>query len=87
MAQTAANLVEKVFPDGVPVRQWVLSFPRRVRYHLARKPALLKRALAIFMEEVFANTRERAGVPGVGECGGVTVAQRFGGSMNWMHRS
>jgi hypothetical protein len=34
MAERAAHLVDHVFPD-VPVRQWVLSLPGRLRYHLA----------------------------------------------------
>jgi hypothetical protein len=33
MAETAAHLVDHVFPR-LPVRQWVLSFPKRLRYHL-----------------------------------------------------
>ena len=31
MAERAANLVDRVFPD-VPLRQWVLSVPYRLRY-------------------------------------------------------
>jgi hypothetical protein len=34
MAERAAHLVDHVFPD-VPVRQWVLSLPFRLRYLLA----------------------------------------------------
>lgn len=33
MAERAAHLVDRVFPD-VPVRQWVLSLPYRARYQL-----------------------------------------------------
>lgn len=33
MAETAAQLIDLVFPR-VPVRHWVLSFPKRLRYHL-----------------------------------------------------
>jgi len=40
MAETAAHLVEHVFPQ-VPVRQWVVTFPRRLRHFLHRDPALL----------------------------------------------
>ena len=39
MADTAAHLVEDVLPH-VPVRQWVLSFPHRLRYLLAYHPRL-----------------------------------------------
>ena len=42
MAETAAQLVEHVFPQ-VPVRQWVVTFPRRLRFFLHRNPALLGR--------------------------------------------
>jgi hypothetical protein len=34
MADTAAHLVDRVFPE-VPVRQWVLSLPYGLRYRLA----------------------------------------------------
>lgn len=34
MADTAAHLVDRVFPE-VPVRQWVLSLPFHLRYRLA----------------------------------------------------
>lgn len=40
MADTAAHLVEHVFPR-VPVRQWVLSLPFSLRYRLAYSPSLL----------------------------------------------
>ena len=33
MVETAAHLVDHVFPS-LPVRQWVLSLPKRLRYHL-----------------------------------------------------
>ena len=52
MADTAAHLADRVLPE-VPVRQWVLSFPRSVRFHLARNASLLSRALEIFIAEVF----------------------------------
>jgi hypothetical protein len=35
MAERAAHLVDHVFPPDVPVRQWVLSVPHRLRYRLA----------------------------------------------------
>jgi hypothetical protein len=36
MAETAAHLVDHVFPP-VPVRQWVLSVPKRLRWYLERE--------------------------------------------------
>jgi hypothetical protein len=41
MAETAAHLVEHVFPR-VPVRQWVVTFPKRLRYFLHRDRVLLR---------------------------------------------
>lgn len=38
MAQTAAHLVDHEFPQ-VPVRQWVLSLPKGLRYFLPHDPA------------------------------------------------
>ena len=46
MAQTAAHLVEHVFPH-LPVRQWVLSVPKRLRYFMQRDGAALNTALRI----------------------------------------
>jgi hypothetical protein len=37
MAETAAYLIEHVFPQ-VPVRQWVITFPKRLRFFLHRDP-------------------------------------------------
>lgn len=41
MAERAAHLVDHVFPR-VPVRQWVLSLPHRLRYRLAWDHALCR---------------------------------------------
>jgi hypothetical protein len=35
MAEVAALLADQVFP-ALPVRQWVLSVPKRLRYFLQR---------------------------------------------------
>ncbi|MGH8475383.1 MAG: hypothetical protein ACRER2_06365 [Methylococcales bacterium] len=50
-AGTAAHLVDEVFPQ-VPVRQWVLSFPKRPRYFLGRDVDLINRVLQIFLNSV-----------------------------------
>ena len=34
MAERSTHLIDQLFPD-VPVRQWVLSLPHRLRYLLA----------------------------------------------------
>ncbi len=83
MADTAAHLVDRVFPR-VPVRQWVLSLPWEVRYILARDAKLLTGALRIFTGEVFRHLRRQAGVRRASDAfpGGVTGVQRFGGALN-----
>jgi hypothetical protein len=62
MADTAANLVDRVFPE-VPVRQWLLSIPYALRYRLAYDSSLVKDVLQIFVRTIFASIRRRAGVP------------------------
>ena len=37
MAETAAHLVSHVFPL-LPLRQWVLSVPKRLRWYLECEP-------------------------------------------------
>ena len=51
MAETAAHLIDHVFPY-VPVRQWVLSVPRRLRYYLARRGKLRREVLGIFIDAI-----------------------------------
>jgi hypothetical protein len=47
MAETAAHLVDHVFPE-VPVRQWVLCVPFALRYRLAHDSSLVRDVLQIF---------------------------------------
>ncbi len=44
MVEIAAHLVDHVIP-AVPVRQWVVSLPKRVRDFLHRDPTLAAMAL------------------------------------------
>ena len=48
MAERAAHLLDHVFPD-VPVRQWVLSLPYRLRYQLAWDHELCRSVVAVFV--------------------------------------
>jgi len=79
MADTAAHLVDRVFPE-VPVRQWVLSLPFSLRYRLAYDACLVSEVLRIFVQAVFRSlggrAREHAGIPR-SQCGAVTFVQRF----------
>ncbi|MGQ0736033.1 MAG: transposase [Acidobacteriota bacterium] len=83
MTERAAHLVDDVLPD-VPVRQWVLSVPHRVRYLLAWDHDLCRNVAAILSRAIFRVLRERASDVGIegGRGGGVVVIQRFGGSLN-----
>jgi hypothetical protein len=77
------HLVHDVFPS-VPVRQWVLSFPRRIRFLAARDPAFCSRLLDLFTRAVFAWQRRRGRLVGVADprTGGCTAVQRFGSAIN-----
>jgi hypothetical protein len=83
MAERAAHLLDHVFPD-VPVRQWVLSLPYRVRYQLAWDHDLCRAVGGVLLRAVFRVLRDRARDDGVEESrgGAVAVIQRFGGALN-----
>ena len=83
MASLAAHLVDDVL-GGLPVRQWVLTTPHRLRYALAYDHRLCRRVLAVFMRAVLSFERRRARRRGVadGRGGAVTAIQRFGSAAN-----
>jgi hypothetical protein len=83
MTERAAHLVDHVFPD-VPVRQWVLSLPYRLRYRLAWDHDLCRAVVAVFVRAVLRCLRDRACDDGAGDgrSGAVAVVQRFGGALN-----
>src|SRR5437773_2223036 len=82
MAEQAAHLVDHVLPH-VPVRQWVLTLPHRLRYLLAYNHALCRAVLGVAVRAVLGFYRRRARHTGVrdGRSGAVTVIQRFGGGL------
>lgn len=82
MVETAAHLTDHVFPR-LPVRQWVLSVPKRLRYFLQRDAALQGTALRLFLRVV--EQRLRAHRPGTGtsaRLGAVAFIHRFGSTLN-----
>ena len=82
MAETAAHLVDHVFPE-LPVRQWVLSLPKRLRYFLQREPAAVNAILHIFLRTI--EQTLRAYSPGAGpraRLGAVSFLHRFGSALN-----
>jgi hypothetical protein len=79
MTEGAARLVDGVLPR-VPVRQWVLSLPYRLRYLLAWDHGLARAVLAVAVRVLLGFQCQRgrhAGIRG-GRSGSVTVIQRFG---------
>ena len=83
MTESAARLVDHVLPC-VPIRQWVLSLPYRLRYLLAWNHELGRTVLGVYARALLAFQRRRAWQRGIraGRSGCVTVIQRFGGGLN-----
>jgi len=83
MSESAARLADHVLPH-VPVRQWVLSLPYRLRYLLAWNHDLCRAVLGAYVRALLAFQRRRARRCGLrdGHSGCVTVIQRFGGGLN-----
>ena len=83
MTERAAHLVDYVFPD-VPVRQWVLTLPSRLRYAMAWDHALCRAVIAVYVRAVLGWYRRQARVQGVtgGRGGAVVIVQRFGSALN-----
>ena len=61
MAQTAAQLVDHVIPP-VPVRQWVISVPKRLRGFLADRPRSVAALTKIFLDEIERSLLTTSGV-------------------------
>jgi len=59
MTERAAHLVDHVIPN-VPVRQWVLTLPHRLRYPLAWRHDLCKAVVRVPLREVHRHLRTRA---------------------------
>ena len=62
MAESAAHLVDHLLPP-LPVRQWVFSLPKRLRYCLQNEREALHSALRIFLDEIERHLRAHS--PGV----------------------
>jgi hypothetical protein len=90
MAPTAAHLVDHVIPP-VPVRQWVISVPKRLRGMLADRPRAVAALTKIFLAEIErlllaasgfnppANTPASAR-PRLGD---ISFLHRFGSALNY----
>jgi hypothetical protein len=89
MAQTAAHLADHVIPP-VPVRQWVISVPKRLRGMLADRPRAVAALSKIFLDEIerllcaaVGVTRDAA-TPASARprLGGISFLHRFGSALN-----
>ena len=79
MVETAAHLVDRVFPR-VPVRQWVLSLPKRLRLYLHYDPTLAGAVLRIFLSEIERGLQTNG--PQGARTGAVSFIHRFGSALN-----
>ncbi|MGH8477269.1 MAG: transposase zinc-binding domain-containing protein [Methylococcales bacterium] len=82
MAEIAAHLVDHVFPQ-VPVRQSVLSLPKRLRYFLLQEAGLIDPVPGIFLQEGEAALRSCSpDAPINARLGAVTLFHRFGSALS-----
>ena len=81
-AETVAHLVDHVFP-ALPVRQWVISFPKRLRYFPRRDPAVRGAAPRIVPRVIEQALKERSpGASATAQIGAVAFIHHFGASLN-----
>ncbi len=82
MVETAAHLADHIFPR-LPLRQWVLAVPKRLRYFLQRDADLQGAALRLFLRAVEACLRAHsAGAGPAARIGAVAFIHRFGSALN-----
>ena len=84
MVESAAHLVDEVFPPHKPLRQWVLSFPFHLRLLFAKAPTVMSAALGIVYRIISTHLIKKAGLTkkSGAKTGAVTFIERFGGSLN-----
>ena len=82
MANLAAHLTDAVLPH-LPVRQWVLSVPKRLRPFLHHNPDVAGAVLRIFLRATRATLRRASpDAPADAKLGAVSFLHRFGSSLN-----
>ena len=85
MAEVAVHLTDEVLPH-LPVRQWVLSVPKRLRPFLHETPEVASAVLAIFLRALRSALRDTSpGAPAAVrdvQLGAISFLQRFGGSLS-----
>ena len=83
MAERSAHLLDQVFPD-VPVRQWVLSLPHRLRYLLAWDHQLCRAVTGVAVQTVLGFLSVAPDVTACPTAGAVPSRSSsvFGGALN-----
>jgi len=83
MAEVAAHLSDSVVPV-VPMRQWVLSVPKRMRPHLMPDSELAGAVLQVLLRVIRAELRDsvRSAADGETRLGAVSFLHRFGSALN-----
>jgi hypothetical protein len=82
MAEVAAHVTDHVLPQ-LPVRQWVLSLPKRLRPFLETNPDIAGAVLRIFIRAVRTTLyRTSPGAPHDAQLGALTFIHRFGAALN-----
>jgi hypothetical protein len=82
MAEVAAHLTDQVLPH-LPIRQWVLSLPNRLRPFLHGNPEVAGAVLGIFVRALRATLRQTSPTaPPGSELAAFSFPQRFGSSLN-----
>ncbi|MDZ7779974.1 MAG: transposase zinc-binding domain-containing protein [Gemmatimonadota bacterium] len=82
MVEVAAHLSDSVVP-AVPIRQWVLSVPKRLRPHLLRNSDLAGAVLRILLRVIRNELRDSVrGAASDARLGAVSFLHRFGSGLN-----
>ena len=80
MAETAAHIRQNVIPQ-IPIRQWVISFPKRIRHYL-QTDEILQKVLRIVANEIKKKVISCSQKIPNAEFGAVSFIQRFGNTLN-----
>ena len=82
MAEVAAHVTDHVLPH-LPVRQWVLSLPKRLRPFLHHNPEIAGAVLRIFIRAVRTTLCDTSpDAPRDAQLGALSFLHRFGSSLN-----
>ena len=80
MCETAAHLTENLIPR-VPIRQFVMSFPMRIRHYL-QTHAILQAILKIVIDEIRKRLIKCSPEVSDAQIGAISFIQHFGNSLN-----